>query len=169
MWRNCTSYTKIPRLILESHPFLTDAAQGQENCIADRLVKKAGSLRYTGFCPSNNLHLLVMTDRIEEHSQQKFIARWDQTKDCTLSRELLRYPEVISAKEKKQCNVPATALAPFYDEISWQGWSKEMIHRACTLRLFCFLPNQQIHVRQVLAYPCRCQGSSRLHRRHYLL
>lgn len=108
------------RLIPECQQTLTEAAgrneakvswikghgNSQENRIAYRLDRKAPSFRYTGL----ELTLPARTDLIKEYSHQKFIALWDETTDCGISRKLLTYPEVESTRKYQVMNKQITQI-----------------------------------------------------------
>lgn len=63
------------------------------NLITDGAAKKSAGLRYTGRRLSNNLTLLVITEKIVF----KFLSQ----DGMTLSRELLRYAEMETSKTIK--------------------------------------------------------------------
>jgi ribonuclease HI len=69
------------------------------NHIADTLAKRAAGERLLEPAPSASLTTSAVANQIREHSQIAFRKRWDETRNCSLARELLHYPDQAAAKK----------------------------------------------------------------------
>jgi ribonuclease HI len=69
------------------------------NHIADKLARRAAGERLLEPAPSASLTTSAVVNQIREHSQILFRKRWDETRNCSLARELLHYPDQAAARK----------------------------------------------------------------------